>query len=179
MEESKISLTADRELLRLTFSSIILASFFATLTSDQNVRRFLSPSGFTLTLAVLGISALFSFLYLLSIASSLKYRNPQRIDRFVLSKKVMAFFYDSSVNVFGISLIVWVTQYVTGHILHWHFSFSFIPLALVLFSITYLVMRAIWAGARRLIEYYYDISSLTPDEARQIQRTKRVAKRSE
>ena len=139
-----------RETLRFTFCAVILASFFGAL----NLKSLSNPATH-LALEILGVSAGFSFLYLLSVAAALKYKNPMRIDRFILSKKVTGFFYDTSINVFGLALIVWVTE----KIIQWfglNVTFKVIPLFIVLFSTVYFFMRVIWALLRRLIEYYYE-----------------------
>src|SRR4051812_29833690 len=91
--EDKASIM-EKELLRFTFCGIILASFFATLAGRASLETVLGRYGTNLAGSFLGLSAAFSFAYILSVASWLKYRSPRRIDRFPMRPKLTQFFYD-------------------------------------------------------------------------------------
>ncbi len=155
-EPKEQSTLIEKELLRFTFCGIIIASFFADLAAGKEVQRWLSPSGSQIATTVLALSAGLSFAYLLSVASRLKYKSPRQVDRFPLSAKVTRFCYDASVNVFGVYLLVLLTQYVADRLLHLKFTWILLPVYVVLSSIIYFVTRVAWALAQRLIEYYYD-----------------------
>lgn len=149
----------ERELLRLTFSGIILASFMGALSLNKDASHLLNFSTANIAVKVLGISAIFSFLYLLSVAASLKYRSPSKIDQFSLTPKVMAFFYDTSINIFGLYLIAWVAERIFHNAFHWNLTLALAPVFLVIFSVSYFVARVLWVYVRRLIERYYDSTS--------------------
>jgi hypothetical protein len=148
----------DKTLMRLSFGGIILASFIGTLSINRDSYQTATFADISLAVKVLGISALFSFLYLLSVAAALKYKSPAKIDRFPLTAKVSAFFYDTSVNIFGLFVIVWLTERLFHNVLHFSLTWPLIPLFLLLFSSTYFVARLVWALGRRLIEYFYESS---------------------
>ena len=146
----------DKTILRLTFGGIILASFLAALNFQRDTYHATSFASISIAVKVLGLSALFSFLYLLSIAAALKYRSPAKIDRFPLTPKISAFFYDTSVNIFGLFVIVWLTERLFHNVLHLSLTLPVVPLFLLLFSAVYFFARLTWALGRRLIEYFYD-----------------------
>jgi hypothetical protein len=60
------------------------------------------------------------------------------------------------VNVFGIYLLVLVSQYVINNWLHLGFTWYLLPAYLILTSIIYAVARLVWFLVLGLIEYYYD-----------------------
>jgi hypothetical protein len=146
----------DKEILRFTFCGIVIASFFADVVATKDLNNLITSSGSHVATTVLGLSAGLSFAYLLSVASWLKYKSPRKVDQFVLSAKVTRFFYDTAVNVFGIYLLVLVSQYVINHWLHIHFIWYLLPAYIVLTSVIYAVARLLWFLIRGLIEYYYD-----------------------
>jgi hypothetical protein len=147
----------EQELLRLTFCSIVIASFLAALGAGHDLKNFLSPSGTTLTITLLAVSAGFSFAYLLGVASALKYQAPRQIDRFPLSPKVTHYFYDASINVFGIYVLVLLVGWLNVHILRLPGTVWYWPVYLVLASIVYTVARLVWALAQQVIEWHYDL----------------------
>jgi hypothetical protein len=149
--------TIEHELLRLTFCGIVIASFFAALAAGGNLRAFLSPSGTDIATTVLGLSAGFAFAYLVSVASALKYQAPRRVDRFPLSQKVSQFFYDASINIFGIYFLALLVEWIATHLLDLPDTPLVWPLYIVLFSLTYVIARVVWALAQRGIEAYYDL----------------------
>ncbi|HSX02513.1 MAG TPA: hypothetical protein VLI05_04340 [Candidatus Saccharimonadia bacterium] len=146
----------DKEILRFTFCGIVIASFFAALTAGTSLRDLLSPYGSQVATTVLGLAAALSFAYLLSVASWLKYKSPRKVDRFTLSAKVTRFFYDMTVNVFGIYVLVLLSQFVITRWLHLGFLWYLLPLYVVVSSGLYVVARFGWFLVRGLIEYYYD-----------------------
>jgi hypothetical protein len=152
----------DPELLRLTFCGIVVATFFAALVANQDLRNLLSPGGSNIATTVLGLSAMLAFIYLLSVAAALKYQAPNRIDRFPIHTRTAQFFYDASINVYGVYLLVLAVQYLDRHFLHLPQTIFILPVYLVLFSICYFVARVIWALAQRGIEYYYEFQNHRP-----------------
>jgi hypothetical protein len=151
-----LSTNTEHELLRLTFCSIVIASFFAALTVGRDLKLLLSPAGTNAATVLLGLSAAFAFAYLLSVASALKYQSPRRIDRFPLSAKVSQFFYDASINVFGVYVLFMLVVWLDAHMLHLPNTPLVWPIYAVLFSATYIVARLVWALCQRLIEWKYD-----------------------
>lgn len=150
----------DQELLRLTFCGIVIATFFAALASTRELKAFLSPSGTGIATTVLGLSAAFAFAYLISVASALKYQGQRYVDRFPLSAKVAQFFYDGSINIFGVYFLVLLVEWLDARFFHLSSSIFLWPLYVVLFSLTYIVARIAWALAQIAIEYYYDKGGL-------------------
>ena len=146
----------DQELLRITFCGIVIATFFAALAANHELRSFLSPSGTGIATTVLGLSAGFAFAYLISVASALKYQGQRHVDRFPLSAKVAQFFYDGSINIFGVYFLVLLVEWIDSHILHLSRTIYLWPLYIVLFSLTYIAARIVWALAQIGIEYYYE-----------------------
>ena len=157
------SITMHEEALRLTFCGIVIATFFAALSAGTDLKAVLSPSGTSAAITVLGLGAAFAFAYVVSAASAVKYQSPRQVDRFPLSEKVSHFFYDASINVFGIYALVLVVEWVTRQ-LHLPRTLVLIPLYLAIFSLTYFIARLVWAGAQRIIEWQYDYMRRT-DEA--------------
>ncbi|HEY2004773.1 MAG TPA: hypothetical protein VGH44_06715 [Candidatus Saccharimonadia bacterium] len=158
--EFPLSARLDQELLRITFCGIVIATFFAALSATHNLGAFLSPTGTGAATTVLGLSAGLGFAYLLSVASALKYQGRRYVDRFPLSAKVSQFFYDASINIFGVYFLVLLVEWIDAHLLHIGRTIYLWPLYLVLFSFTYVVARVVWALAQIAIEYYYDKGGL-------------------
>jgi hypothetical protein len=152
-QSPQLSPHADHELLRLTFCSIVIASFFAVLTVGRDLTAYLSPAGTDAATILLGLSAGFAFAYLLSVASALKYQSPRRIDRFPLSAKVSQFFYDASINVFGVYVLFMLVVWLDSHFLHLPNTPFVWPLYAVIFSVTYFIARVVWAVCQRAIEW--------------------------
>lgn len=150
----------DQEMLRLTFCGIVIATFFAALAANHQLKSFLSPSGTGIATTVLGLSAGLAFAYLISVASALKYQGQRYVDRFPLSAKVTQFFYDGSINIFGVYFLVLLVEWLDTHLLHLSRTIYLWPLYIVLFSLTYIVARIAWALAQIAIEYYYDKGGL-------------------
>ena len=122
----------------------------------------MSPSGTGIATTVLGLSAGFAFAYLISVASALKYQGQRHVDRFPLRAKVAQFFYDGSINIFGVYFLVLLVEGVDSHFLHLSRTVYLWPLYVVLFSLTYIAARIVWALAQIAIEYYYDKGGLIP-----------------
>lgn len=162
--------SGEQELLRLTFCSIVIASFFAALIAGPTLKDFLSPTGSNIATTVLALSAAFAFAYLLSVAASLKFQNPRRVDRFVLNETVAHYFYDLSINVFGIYILVLLVEWLDAHFLHLSGTVWLWPLYIVLFSVTYFVARLAWAGLLRGIEWHYGWMNERRDETGRSQR---------
>ncbi len=114
---------------------------------------------------VLGLSAGFGFAYFLSVAAALKYQGKRHVDRFPLSIKVSQFFYDASINIFGVYFLVLMVETVNAHLLHLPNPIWVWPIYAVLFSVIYLVARVVWALAQNAIEYYYELTAdAAPEE---------------
>ncbi|HUD11329.1 MAG TPA: hypothetical protein VMS08_02885 [Candidatus Saccharimonadia bacterium] len=137
----------------------MIASFFEALAARHNLKSILSPSSTNAGSTVLGLSAAFAFAYLISVAAALKYQNPRKVDRFPLSPKASQFFYDTSINIFGIYFLVLLVEWLDAHDLHLPHTVFVWPIYVVLFSITYLVARVVWAYAQRGIEWQYDLAN--------------------
>jgi drug/metabolite transporter (DMT)-like permease len=157
--EPTISSRVEQELLRLTFCGIVIASFFAVMGASRDLNNLLSPSGTNIGKTVLGLSAGFAFAYLVSVAAALKYRNPSKVDRFPISIKASQFFYDTSINVFGIYFLVLLVQWLDAHLLHLPNTILVWPIYLLLFSVIYAVARVAWVFAQRGIEWHYELAN--------------------
>jgi hypothetical protein len=158
--DTHITSRVEQELLRLTFCGIVIASFFAVMTANRNLGNLLSPSGINAGKTVLGLSAGFAFAYLVSVASALKYRNLRKVDRFPLSPTSSQFFYDTSINVFGIYFLVLLVEWLDAHLLRLPHTVFVWPIYLVLFSMMYFLARVAWAVAQKGIEWQYEIANL-------------------
>jgi hypothetical protein len=73
-----------------------------------------------------------------------------------LSAKVSQFFYDASINVFGVYVLFMLVVWLDAHMLHLPNTPLVWPIYAVLFSATYIVARLVWALCQRLIEWQYD-----------------------
>jgi hypothetical protein len=152
----------DQELLRLTFCGIVVATFFAALVANHDLRNLLSPGGSNIATTVLGLSAALAFVYLLSVAAALKYQAPSRIDRFPIHARTAQFFYDASINVYGVYLLVLAVQWIDHHYLHLPQTVFILPVYIVIFSVSYFVARVAWALVQAGIEYYYEFQNRRP-----------------
>jgi hypothetical protein len=152
----------EQELLRLTFCSIVVASFFAALVSNHDLRNLLSPGGSNIATTVLGLSAALAFVYLLSVAAALKYQAPNRIDRFLILPHTAQFFYDASINIYGVYLLALLVQWLDLKFLQLPHTILLLPVYLVLFSFCYFVARVVWVIAQRAIELYYEYQNRRP-----------------
>jgi hypothetical protein len=159
-----VTVRLNEELLRLTFCATIIATFFASLAADHNLKNLLTPTGLNAAAVVLGLSAAFSFAYFLSVAAALKYQGKRHVDRFPLNVKVSQFFYDASINIFGVYFLVLLVEAVNAHFLHLPNEIWVWPVYVVMFSIIYIVARVAWALAQNAIEYYYALTADSPDE---------------
>jgi hypothetical protein len=153
-----IEVRTNQELLRLTFCGIVIASFFAALGAGHSLKGLLSPSGTNAATTVLGLSAAFGFAYLISVAAALKYQGAHYVDRFPLNDKSSQFFYDTSINIFGIYFLALAVEWIDAHLLHLPPTWYTWPVLLVLFSATYFVARIIWAIAQVGIEWHYEFN---------------------
>lgn len=149
-------LAIEHEFLRLTFCGIIIASFFAIFAAGTELKGLLSSGAANTAVILIGLSAAFSFVYLLSVAASVKFQGPRQVDRFPMSVKASHFFYDASINVFGVYVLFVVVAWIDSHFLHLPPSPYFWPLYVALFSAAYFVARVMWAVCQRLIEWQYD-----------------------
>jgi hypothetical protein len=164
MPDARLSRTAsaeartNQELLRLTFCGIVIASFFAALGAGHNLKGLLNPSGTDAATTVLGLSAAFGFAYLISVAAALKYQGARYVDRFPLNDISAQFFYDTSINIFGIYFLALAVEWIDAHLLHLPHAWYMWPVLLALFSATYFVARVAWALAQVGIKWHYEFA---------------------
>lgn len=146
----------DRELLRFTFCSIVIAAFLAGLAAGRDLRSLINPGSTELALIVLGLSAGFAFAYVLSVAAHLKYQGRDHIDRFVIPGSVGRFFYDTSINIFGFYFIVLAAQWVTANLFHQHQVWVVALVVIFGSGIIYLIAIPLWLIVMRTITKLYD-----------------------
>ena len=146
----------DRELLRFTFCSIIIAAFLAGVAAGSDLRTLINPGNTQLALVVLGLSAGFAFAYVLSVAAHLKYQSRGKIDRFPVPISAGKFFYDASINIFGFYFIVLAAQWITAHLFHSHAVWSVLLVVVFGSGIIYLLALPVWLLAMQTISKIYD-----------------------
>jgi hypothetical protein len=137
---------------RLLFSTGVIASFFGYLSARSNFQDWLG-SFEKIILCMVGVSAAFSFLYLLFFAMGLRYY-PGSSKFHENDKKIM---YDASILTFFIVPIMFTYSYLVtlyGKISPNDSSFgSFVAIALIVIFIVGL--KYIWRGLMRILTFIF------------------------
>jgi len=102
--------------LRLLFASGIIASFFAYIANRTYISAHVLNTLEVLVFGLISSAALFSFLFLLLSAASMKYGLSTRIFTLDVSKKKIQLLYDVSVDVFAILPIFAAASIITTFI---------------------------------------------------------------
>lgn len=143
---------------RLLITTGILASFFAYLSVRNSVVKYLSFLEKPIFIFLL-ISTLFSFLFILLTAGSLKYGNKSRIFTLDISKDKRDLLYDLAVDSFilfpVISLFSYLTDYINNR--YWHGTLANIFIYITVVTIVPTLIKLIWNISFKILGYIYKL----------------------